>query len=271
MPFERILETGQALPDDDHRTMARPDGPIRLQFARPSTNAWTGELIRIRLGEQAKKADTKGHVEPIPFGDDEGLGEETAFLYDPELRIIVYHERKGGVSLTNAARYFRAVGKVRSVEFQPIPKPELQERLRRMKVVREFIVHLAGVNTGQSYRGLGHSALSLFGTADEFNATEAKFQLSVGKGNSLQRAKETLEELMHPDSGAKEHVSRIILIGSDAEDDTHEEVIDLLDDRLVVPMTVEVKDGGLTNSQRHGAVVDAWLAHRDSLVADYAT
>jgi hypothetical protein len=270
MPFERILEMGQLLPDDETRTVSRPDGPIRLQFARPSANAWAGELMRIRLGEQAKKANINGHVEPIAFEDDEGLGEETAFLYDPELRIIVYHERKGGVSLTNAGRYFKAVGRVRSVEFQPVPKPELQERLRRMIVVREFIVHLAGVDNGRAYRGLGHSALALFGAANEFNATEAKFELSVGKGNSLQRAKETIAELMHPDNEARENVSKVILIGSESENDSQEEVINLIDDRLVVPVTMELKDGGLTNSHRHAAVFDAWITHRDSLAAYYA-
>lgn len=269
--FEQILQIGEELPDDDTRTVPRPDGPVRLQFARRRTTVWTGELMRIRLGEQAKRANTRGRIRPIDFDPDEGLGEETAFLYDPELRIMAYHERKGGVSLTNAARYFKAVGRVRSVEFQAVPKPELRERLRRMVLVREFIVHLAGMNSGRPLRNLGHSALTLFGAANEFNATTAKFELSVGKGDSLRQAKETLAELMHPDNEAREHVSKVVLIGSEATDDTHEEIINLLDDRLVVPVTMELHDGGLTDAQRHAAVFDAWLAHRDSLVPDYAT
>jgi Family of unknown function (DUF6731) len=114
--FEHILEIGRGLPDDESRTIDRPDGPVRLQFARKSVNCWQGELIRIRLGEEPKRANLKGRVVPIIFDEDEGLGEETAFLYDPELQMIAYHEHRGGVSLTNAARYFKAVGKVRSIK-----------------------------------------------------------------------------------------------------------------------------------------------------------
>jgi len=154
--FERILEIGRGLPDDESRTIDRPDGPVRLQFARRSVNCWQGELIRIRLGEEPKKANLRGKVEPIAFGEDEGLGEETAFLYDPELQMVAYHEHRGGVSLTNAARYFKAVGKVRSIDFQPVLRPEVLERVDSMGRVRDFIVHLAGVHGGQHLRGLGH-------------------------------------------------------------------------------------------------------------------
>src|SRR5260370_21194343 len=86
--FEQILDAGRRLPDDESRTIERPDGPIRLQFARRSTSVWQCELIRIRLNEEPKRANIKGKVEPIPFADDEGLGEETAFLDDPELQMI---------------------------------------------------------------------------------------------------------------------------------------------------------------------------------------
>lgn len=188
--FEQILEVGRKLPDDETRTIDRPDGPIRLQFARRSVNVWQNELIRIRIGEDPKKANTKGKVEPIPFEPDEGLGEETAFVYDPELQMVAYHEHRGGVSLTNAARYFKAVGGVRSVEFQPVLKPEVLERVNRMGQVKEFIVHLAGVHDGQHLRNLGRPALSLFGAANAFLAPKAKFHISIGKEGSLQNVKE---------------------------------------------------------------------------------
>jgi len=54
---------GAELPDDETRTLDRPDGPVRLQFARRTVNVWQGEMIRIRIGEEPKKANTKGKVE----------------------------------------------------------------------------------------------------------------------------------------------------------------------------------------------------------------
>jgi hypothetical protein len=269
MDFERILETGRGLPDDESRTLDRPDGPIRLQFARRSVNCWHGELIRIRLGEEPKKANLRGRVEPIPFGEDEGLGEETAFVYDPELRILAYHEHRGGVSLTNAARYFKAVGRVRSIEFQPVLRPEVIERVDRMGTVREFVVHLAGVHDGRNLRGLGRPALSLFGAANAFLAPRAKFHLSIGREGSLQNVKEAIAEFMGAEGETKEQVKKLVVIGSEAEGDDHEEVINLIEDRLVVPVPVDLRRGRLTDARRRAAVYDAWLAQRDGLRRAY--
>lgn len=267
--FERILEAGRGLPDDESRTIPRPDGPIRLQFARRSVNCWHGELIRIRLGEEPKKANLKGKVVPIAFDEDEGLGEETAFLYDPELQMIAYHEHRGGVTLTNAARYFKAVGQVRSVEFQPVLKPEVLERVDRMGEVREFIVHLAGVHDGRRLRNLGRPALSLFGAANAFLAPKAKFHLSIGRQGSLQNVKEAIAEFMGADDETKDQVKKLVVVGSEAEGLGQEEIIDLIQDRLVVSVEVELRGGRLTDAKRRAAVYDAWLAQRDGLRAVY--
>ncbi len=267
--FDQILETGRGLPDDERRTIERPDGPVRLQFARRSVDYWQGELIRIRLGEEPKKANIRGRVQVIAFDADEGLGEETAFLYDPELQMVAYHEHRGGVSLTNAARYFKTIGRVRSVEFQPVLKPEIIERVDRMGRVREFIVHLAGVNDGRHLQGLGRPALSLFGAANAFLAPKAKFHLSIGHEGSLQNVKEAIAEFMGADEETKAQLKKLVVVGSEAEDDNHEEVIDLIQDRLVMPLDVELRGGRLTDARRRAAVHDAWLAQRDSLRAAY--
>jgi hypothetical protein len=135
--------------------------------------------------------------------------------------------------------------------------------------VREFIVHLAGVHNGQRLRGLGRSALSLFGAANAFLAPKAKFQLSIGREGSLQNVREAIAEFMRADDETKEQVKKLVVIGSEAEGNDHEEVIDLIQDRLVVPMDVELRGGRLTDAKRRAAVYDAWLAQRDGLRAVY--
>jgi hypothetical protein len=269
--FEQILEAGRRLPDDETRTIDRPDGPVRLQFVRRSADVLQGELIRIRLGEEPKKANTKGRVETILFNEDEGLGEQTAFLYDPELQMVAYHEHRGGVTLTNAARYFKAVGRVRAVEFQPVLRPEVFDRVARMGTVREFIVYLAGVHHGGRLRGLGRSALSLFGAASAFQAPKAKFHLSIGREGSLQHVKEVVNDFMRADAELRKQFTKLVVVGTEAEGDDHEEVINLIEDRLVVPMTIELGSGRLTDARRRAAVHDAWLNQRDSLRATYGT
>lgn len=266
--FEEIIRKCKDLPDDETRALERPDGPVRLQFIRKSLSVWQGELIRIRIGEEPKKANRKGKVELIHFEEDEGLGEETAFVYDPELGILAYHEHRGGVTLSNAAKYFKAVGQVRAVELAPVMKPEVLERVAKMGTVREFIVHLAGVEDGRRLRGMGAAAASLFGAASAFRAPRAHFTMKIGKNGTLAQVREAVMDLLNAGPEVRDQVSKLVVIGSEEEGE-ESAIINLLADRLVVEVPVGLKNGILTDAVRRSAVFEAWEDNRASLRAIY--
>lgn len=265
--FDGIVDAARQLPDDETRTLDRPDGSVRLQFIRQSMSVWIGELIRIRIGEEPKKANLRGKVELIHLEEDEGLGEETAFLYDPELNVIVYHEHRGGVTTSNAARYFRTIAKARSVQLKAMIKPEALERCTKCPTIHEFVVHLAGVNSGIPRRGMGHSAWSLIRTAEEFQAPRAQFRMAVGKAGRLVGVKQAVTDLLSNLAGDG-RVTKLEISGSES-DGTDVTVIDLLEDRMVDEIQVELKDGRVTDSVRHAAVFEAWQRHRDDLKSSY--
>lgn len=270
--FADLLAIGRGLPDDETRTLDRPDGPVRLQFARQSADAWQGELIRIRLGEDPKKANRRGRVMPIDFEEDEGLGEETAFVYDPQLRIIAYHEHRGGVTLGNAARYFKTIsrGRVRSIQFKPIVRPDALARILGMGRVREFEIDIAGPDSGAPVRDLGHSALTLFQAKNEFQALKARFRFTLGRGaGTLQNVKEAITQIWNRGDELKGQVDKLTVTGEDEAGDEQLEIIDLIEDRLVVPVTVDLRNGRLTDTRRRAAVLEAWSAQRESLLEAY--
>ena len=78
--FDEILDRISAIPADDHRNVVRAGYPIRLQEATKGGAVWEGEFVRIRMDEIPVKASLGGAIEPIELEDDEGIGEETAFL-----------------------------------------------------------------------------------------------------------------------------------------------------------------------------------------------
>jgi hypothetical protein len=102
-------------------------------------------------------------------------------------------------------------------------------------------------------------------------APKAKFHISIGKEGSLQNVKEAIADFMRGDDGIKEQVQKLVVVGTEAEGEDTEQVIDLIQDRLVVAMPVELRGGRLTDGKRRGAAYDAWLAQRDSLRAAYGT
>ena len=79
--FESVLNAVNVSPKDDARNAIRNDCPFRLQEARQTGDYWKGEMIRIRMDQLPIKAKLSGDISSIDLEDDEGIGEETAFLY----------------------------------------------------------------------------------------------------------------------------------------------------------------------------------------------
>jgi len=132
--FDDILRSfTTAIPEDERRTLEPGDSPIRLQFARRAQTLWTGEMLRIRLHEDLAKARTNGHQEQIQFDPDEGLGEQTAFLFHPGTSVLVVHEHRGAVPVSAMPKYFKTFCEVRGVTIEPLLKPEAIQRAARMQ------------------------------------------------------------------------------------------------------------------------------------------
>jgi hypothetical protein len=269
--FEEVLKACSAKPDDESRSLDGKTDAIRLQFVRESSSFWSGELMRIRMDESFKKANIKGRVEAIEFDEDEGLGEETAFLYDPQLNVLVFHEHRGGVTLTHSAKYFKVMAQMKSVEFAPLLKSDVLDRIANMGVIRRFIVHMAKINNAASLRGRGESTKKVLELTRFFQAPTIQLDLSIGKEETtLDKVLAFVRELSGTQDTPFSEVKKIVVIGSDAADDSQEEIINVIEDRLVLLRPVELKDGRVTDPARHGAVYDAWQVERDRISEIYA-
>src|SRR5689334_15129245 len=127
--FDQILTTLHAVPNDRQRTMFAADEPVRLRLLRRSGPRWLGDLAKIRLHEEIEKSTVDGREGTIPFEEDEGTMEKTAFLYDPATRIAAIQQTAGSVSASSCGRYFRTLGAVQRIELRPVLKSEALERI----------------------------------------------------------------------------------------------------------------------------------------------
>lgn len=260
--FEDILAECAAMPDDLTRTSIQRDAPVRLHFARKHRQIWTGEMIRIRLNEEIKKAKVSGGVEPIHFEEDEGLGEATAFLYDPEYSLLVMHDHGSGVSPTGFARYLKQMTGVSSVQFQIFVKPDALERVEGMTKIKQVKVALAGIDHGRALKKVGGGARRFFDLAGYFRAPRAQFKLEVESGEAtLDNVVTTIRELLTVREDHQEEVKEVVVCGSEGEDEL-DAVVNLLQDRIMATMPVDVEGKVVKDEKRHGAVYDAWTIHR---------
>lgn len=269
--FLDLLEVIRALPDDEGRAQTRTDDAIRLQTVNRSTAYWRGDMLRIRMNEAPVKAKRSGETKPIDFDEDEGLGEETAFLFHPATNVLVVQRNRSGVSASALAKYFKILGKVKAIKFESILKEDALQRIARMQNISTFEVHFAGVQNGHNLRGRGHSAGSMYAMLNQFQAPNATIKLSMGrKPGRLQNVVNAVADLFGDQAEAQpQEVKRVIVIGSEGEDEERT-LIDLLQDRLSESIVVEVRDGErITSAQRFKALNAAWERNQTYLERTY--
>jgi hypothetical protein len=110
--FEQLIEQVDATPPDDNRNLEVGTNPARLQVSGVWNQCREGEMVRIRMDTLPRKASLDGALEDLDFGDDEGLGEETAFLYHPPTRILAIQRNRTGVSASSLVWYFKEKGQI---------------------------------------------------------------------------------------------------------------------------------------------------------------
>jgi hypothetical protein len=81
--FESVVDSVHDSPDDPTRNVDIRGHPVRLQVAHFGTEYVEGDMLLIQMHALPPKANLAGEVESLQLASDEGLGNETAFLYHP--------------------------------------------------------------------------------------------------------------------------------------------------------------------------------------------
>ncbi len=158
--FDTILAAITRLPNNERRTRSVGGRHVRLREIRQADGIWEGDITRIRMTEVPGKASLDGDFEPFEFEDDEGIGEETAFLYHARTRVLAIQYNHFGATPSLFARYMEAIGGIEGlIDFQPAINPNVITRLANMEVYRSIEIGLAGLDNsallGQQGRSLG--------------------------------------------------------------------------------------------------------------------
>src|SRR5580704_9270886 len=111
-PFEDLVQLVEESPRDDGRNLEIGPDPARLQESGIWNHCHEGEMVRIRMDMLPRKASLDGALEDLDFEDDEGLGEETAFLYHPPTQVLALQRNRSGVSASGLAWYVKEKGHI---------------------------------------------------------------------------------------------------------------------------------------------------------------
>lgn len=264
--FEYVLRAVHDSPDDDTRNATRNACPFRLQKAWETGDCWKGEMIRIRMDQLPIKAKLSGDVSSIDLEDDEGIGEETAFLYHVPTKVLTIQRNRFGVSAGIFAWYFEEKSSVESIKLEPILQKDGLQRLANLKDVRKLSLNIAGVENMTALQGLGQGVESMITLMDQFKSPHLTLTLSMGKRRgSLEWVKSFAQSFAQYNQQRESSIHKFEISGK--TEDGEKSVLDLIEFRMVEEIEVELQSGRtISSSEREFVVQKAFSSRRQELL-----
>jgi len=266
--FEDIIQQISSFPSDESRNIEIRGFPIRLSTSSQRLGFWQGDLMRIRMNDIPTKASLSGETEPLELDDDEGLGEETAFLYHIQTNVLMMQRNRLGVSASAFAKYCRSMCHLdEDITFDPILRGNVLERLAQMQIVRKFELKVARVEDLTILQGQDRGVDEVLNIKDVFNAPNVSLTVSVGnrKNISLGNVIETAKKLFRSASDNSVNVKKIEVSGAN-EEDNQTDIIDLLEYWIREEIRINPIDLRIVSyAERLQALEQAWERRREEL------
>lgn len=273
--FEKILNQVASLPRED-RYQSTVFYPVYLyDVSLTSQGIWEGELIRHRMEELPVIGNRKCEIKDMILSDDEGIGEQTAFIYHPSTSILALQAGQYTISASGFAKYFELFDPriSKGLKLLPVFQLDAMVRFTNMVNVYELDVSIAGVGNMSSDGKTEYGINEVLDLNEAFSSPNISFKLT---GNVKQKKPLNFQRIFDFANSLivnnKNHLNKIKIKGSnDNSDDVYS--IDLLKDRMVeeVYITTSAKKRNIPYPERQLALREAWNQRFDELSLRYSS
>lgn len=233
------------------RNVAFKDHYVRLQEVNEKDNqVFIGNMVRIRMNDIPPVVSLREEkLQDINLESDQGLGEQTFFLYAPKIKILLLHRNFSGVRAGMFARYFETLTGQYPIELLPVLQPDILMKLQKMSIIKRFTVKLARPEHGGFYT-TGHPGIKRFiDIINDYEAATIEVRLSNGRQKrSLENGIvfDNIRHFLKIRSEKEEEVEKLIVAGKETLADKTE-VLDLLTHRLFDEISVEQENRRLSS------------------------
>lgn len=233
---------------------------------------WEGEIVRLRMDNIPVKANLAGKIEDFKLADDEGIGEQSAFIYHPATNILLLQSNKHGVSPGNFARYFELIiGSNASIYIDPVIQWDALQRLEQMKTVKKLNISIAALENMSVFENSGLEEFVNLTTAYQAPAIDIEFKVSRSKKSSLplEKVLNTTTSLLRISNQNQNQVKKIRISGSSDDDDNL--YVDLLKDKMRESIQIKASNGqrNIPYLERQKALRDAWEKRKSEILKMY--
>ena len=269
--FEMLLSKAQQITELEKRLVLKSEVPVRWEFLDelPGSGVWTGDITRMREDVVPNKAARGRPRERLKLADDESTTEDTVFAYDAQLRVLVCHNNRFGVSAYDIVTYFAQLnGLTSAAEVNVVLTPEGYATIEQFSYFDKVAIKIARPAKGPMPKSGNISVDSAINAATEVNAKYMELGFSVGRAK-IKMESSPIAAMVGAVAGmARDYksrpVRRLVVTGMRKDGDSGE--LDLLHNRLETKQAVTVtKDRDLPYAERRVAVQKALESSRDVL------
>ncbi|WP_026736133.1 DUF6731 family protein [Fischerella sp. PCC 9605] len=272
LSFEEVLQKVIQVPADQRFKEVRLHYVSLHRAVFGWQQTWEGEIVRLRMDNIPVKANLAGKIEDFKLADDEGIGEQSAFIYHPATNILLLQSNKHGVSPGNFARYFELmIGSNTSLYIDPVIQLDALQRLEKMKTVKKLNISIAALENMSVFENYGLEEFANLTTAYQAPAIDIEFKVSRSKKSSLslEKVRNATTSLLRISNQNQSQVKKIRISGSSDDDDSL--YVDLLKDKMRESIQIQASKSqrNIPYLERQKALRNAWEKRKDEILKMY--
>ena len=231
--LDGLLET-----ETDKRNVDANGQPLRLERLEKKTDAngtfYEGEFVKVRMDNLPVKASTTSGIGSIGLRDDEGIGEETAFLYSQDRDILILQRNRFGATFLRVEEYFNTFGGADNhIGLSVMMNANALKRLKSAKAVKSVSVCVAPVGGAQIDSLRGVSVGKAIGAMEELGGEKVTLTVSLAARGSGSLIMDKIMDIARSVIDVRNQSAiSVPKMQVKAEDDDGTSIIDFVKDRL---------------------------------------
>lgn len=279
IPFETLLSAVDKLPNGEPRNFVfQSSSPVRLEEYDEDEEFCSGNIVRIRMDGFPQKINIhRGGMEGLGLNEDDGLGEETAFLFHKPTQTLLLQYNRFGVTATQFETYFPAVLNKRAlVNLTTIITNEAYQSFEKKHFrSKKLEIAVAPLRNSTLFEDSGDStAKAIKRQAELLGAPQLNLIVSVGhehkRGLNRENLSHFINTLLSIRSADQDSVSVLRILGAnDIDEDLHSKrnvLIDFITDRLFDRQECILTERVFAYNNRKEALYNSWMANEEHIL-----
>lgn len=253
--LECILQATKDLPVAK-REIKVGETPLRLETAKLDAKLWLLDFAGARYDHGPGKVARDTAITDFDLGEDEGFGEETAALYDPQAKRLYVQYNHYGPRAQTIAKYLSLVAPTLNTAVSLHAKLDTtaEIRLAKAKAIRRITAKVASVVATDKFKDAGVSVRRAAELARSIGGETVTITISASRGGRLSAGARTLLGTLQklvpkPDDQAPSPIETLKAVTIPSNEAPADE-IDLLMPRLSTEVGNLVPGPGLRYTQQ---------------------